>query len=88
MQIATEYLWAIEKEFWTSGTSTGCAGNFEWCSKNTKLSQGEAQWKIGHPLPGEGCVTVTFFEKLSGKNSYLATAPCSESKKFICQANY
>jgi len=77
----------MKKEFWTSGTSKGCAGTFEWCSKNKKLDAREARWKIGHPKAEESCVFVYFFEKSSGEISFLGTSAGSEKKQFICEAS-
>lgn len=80
------YTWALEKDFWTSGTSTGCAGKFEWCSKKAQFSNRELLWKNGHPLAAEACVTLSLHDKISGKNSSLATAACQKIKPFICEA--
>jgi len=80
-------MWALKKEFWTSGTSKGCAGNFNWCGKNIKLDKNDTRWKIGHPKPEESCVAVSFFEKTSGEVSYLSTALCTDKKQFICEAS-
>jgi hypothetical protein len=82
----SEYVWALEKDFWTSGTSTGCAGTFEWCSKNARFARRESLWRDGHPVGEEACVTIALFDKLSGKNSSLASSPCQEIKPFICEA--
>jgi len=79
-------LWALKKDFWTSATSKGCAGTFEWCSKSQKLDSKETRWKSGHPKAEESCVYVTFFEKGSSENSSLGTALCAEKKQFICEA--
>jgi len=79
-------MWALEKDFWTSGTSTGCAGTFEWCSKNAPFARRENLWRDGHPVGEEACVTIALFDKISGKNSSLASSPCQETKLFICEA--
>jgi len=84
--IIKDYPWALKKEFWTTGTSKGCAGRFEWCSKSEILNMREARWKIGHPKAEESCVFISLFEKKTGENSSLATAACTEKKQFICEA--
>jgi hypothetical protein len=80
-------MWALEKDFWTSGTSTGCAGAFEWCSKNAPFARRENLWRDGHPVGEEACVTIALFDKISGQNSSLASSPCQETKLFICEAS-
>jgi hypothetical protein len=79
-------MWALEKDFWTSGTSSGCAGTFEWCSKTSRFAREENMWRDGHPVGEEACVTIKLFDKVSGENSSLATSPCQEIKPFICEA--
>jgi hypothetical protein len=78
-------MWALEKDFWTSGTSSGCPGTFEWCSKSSPFSRHELMWMDGHPVGEEACVTIALCDKVSGKNSSLASAPCQEIKPFICE---
>jgi len=81
-----EYQWALKKEFWTTGTSKGCTGTFEWCSKKKKLDMREARWLTGHPKAEESCIFISLFEKISGQISSLGTSVCSEKKQFICEA--
>lgn len=80
-----EYYWALDKDFWTSGTSKGIPGSYQWCTNGKGFSERETRWTTGHPLPGENCVTIALFEKATGKNSTLATATCSDAKQFICE---
>jgi hypothetical protein len=79
-------MWALEKDFWTSGTSTGCAGTFEWCSKNSRFASRESMWRDGHPVGEEACVTIALFDKISDKKSSLASSLCQEIMPFICEA--
>jgi hypothetical protein len=79
------YRWALKTEFWTAGTNKGCPGSYEWCSKNAKLSNKEARWKSGFPAAGENCVHATFYDRDSGENSSIATADCTEVKRFVCE---
>jgi len=82
-----EYDWALKKDFWTSGTSKGCAGTFEWCSKGEKLDLKESRWIMGRPQPEESCVFANLLESTSG-NSSFGTALCTEKKQFICEVSY
>jgi hypothetical protein len=82
-----DYPWALDKDFWTSGTSQGCAGAYVWCSKNKSLDASEARWISGHPISLESCIFINLHAKISGKNSSLGSALCSEKKRFICEVS-
>jgi len=65
----------------------GCAGTFQWCASGRKVEGREARWAPGSPQTTEACVSITIQEKISGKNSTLATDLCGQKKQFVCQAN-
>jgi hypothetical protein len=80
------YSWAFKRDFWTSGTSKGCPGLYQWCPSR-KLDISEAKWQLGHPnSTEENCIFVNYQDKLSGGNSSLGTSKCDQKKRFVCEA--
>jgi len=71
-------------EYWTSGSDTGCDGNFRWCSVDRAFLKEEVRWAKSEPNLKKGdCVwTNTNMEE---KNSLLYTDNCNAKKKFICE---
>jgi len=71
-------------EYWTSGTDTGCDGNFRWCSVDRAFLKGHVNWAKSEPDRKRGdCVwTKTSKEE---KNNLLYTENCKVKKKFICE---
>ncbi|XP_059473217.1 uncharacterized protein LOC132195315 [Neocloeon triangulifer] len=71
--------------FWTSGSDSGCDGNFAWCSANVLFRGRQTSWGPGEPnnLDGkEHCVVV----QLNKTSGILFDRDCSSKLKYICEA--
>ncbi|XP_059488887.1 uncharacterized protein LOC132204410 isoform X2 [Neocloeon triangulifer] len=84
---AAVYPYQTGRDFWTSGTNTGCPGPHFWCSENDKLLKEEiVNWKDGK-LPTESA-EMCIFLNLSNKTvsgTYLGEESCNVEKPFICE---
>jgi hypothetical protein len=64
-------------ELWTSGTDTGCPGNYHWCSISRKMTNRKLAWsKEG----GGNCVSIKF-----SNGSTFSKAECGEKRNYVCE---
>jgi len=73
--------YGINDDYWVYGTDSGCPGNFHWCGNVREFDPKEVTWAPGEPNTNFHCV---YLKNKGGNASVLATADCSQKKKFIC----
>ncbi|XP_059488805.1 uncharacterized protein LOC132204354 [Neocloeon triangulifer] len=84
---AAVYPYTTGKDFWTSGTNTGCPGPQFWCSENDKILKEEiVNWKDGKfpTEKAEMCIFINL-SNTTVNETYLGEESCSQEKPFICE---
>ncbi|XP_059482052.1 uncharacterized protein LOC132200543 [Neocloeon triangulifer] len=75
------------RDFWTSGSNTGCPGPHFWCSESEILKIEEiANWKNGK-FPTEEAEMCIFLNlsNTTVNQTYLGEGSCTLKKPFICE---
>ncbi|XP_065346631.1 macrophage mannose receptor 1-like [Cloeon dipterum] len=77
-------------EFWTSGTQLDCNFHYTYCSTGVNFYWNDTKWLSGEPdnlNEQQWCVFSRFgtASTYSKSAAYLADAPCTESRNYICQ---
>lgn len=74
-------------KYWSSGTDTGCEGNFWWCGSDVAISTG-VKWKSGNPDnlgSEENCVELQASNLVLDKSVVLNDRNCEQELMFICE---
>ncbi|XP_065344308.1 uncharacterized protein LOC135942224 [Cloeon dipterum] len=77
-------------EFWSSGTQLDCNFRYKYCSTGVDFYLNDTKWLSGEPdnlNEQQWCVFSRFgtSSTYSLSAAYLADAPCTDSRNFICQ---
>ncbi|XP_059482987.1 C-type mannose receptor 2-like [Neocloeon triangulifer] len=70
-------------QFWTSGTDSGCPGNYQWCSTAFPFRHEQVNWENGNPKAAGGCVYVKTSEDVNA--TVYGTTDCDELMQYACE---